>query len=224
MNKIKKAVSRILIFLGCALIITSIVLIIYCTFAEVRANNSVNAVRDEVILQIPNYSETIVIKNKKNNNKSENEVVPIYEIAPEMDMKSVTVYNETAEIELNYIGILRIPSLGLELPIADEWSYDNLNYAPCCFSGSAYNKGFVICAHNYVSHFGRLSEASLEDEVVFTDCDGNNFIYKIESIDVLEPTDVEKMISDEYDLTLFTCNFTGQARLAVRCMKNEDQE
>ncbi len=222
MNKAKKIISRVIMLLGGLLILISLVLTVYCSFAELRAKNSVISVKDDIIRKIPNYSDTIVVYNKNKDNDSD-EDVPLYELYPDIEMKSQNVYNSTAEVMISYIGILRIPSIGLELPVAEEWSYYNLNYAPCRYNGTAYGKGFVICAHNYASHFGFLSETTPGDEIVFTDFDGNNFIYSIESIDVLEPTKTDEILSDEYDLTLFTCNFTGQSRLAVRCIRADEE-
>lgn len=56
-----------------------------------------------------------------------------------------------------YIGYLSVPSQSLELPILAECSDANLKIAPCCYSGSCYESGFVLAGHNYRSHFGRLN-------------------------------------------------------------------
>ena len=52
-----------------------------------------------------------------------------------------------------YIGILEMPSLGLTLPVMNEWDYDRLKISPCRFTGSYYTDDLVICAHNYAKHF-----------------------------------------------------------------------
>ena len=38
----------------------------------------------------------------------------------------------------DYIGVLSIPTLQLELPVLSRWSYPNLKEAPCRYSGSLY--------------------------------------------------------------------------------------
>ena len=48
----------------------------------------------------------------------------------------------------DYIGVLSIPSLDLELPVLSRWSYPNLKVAPCRYSGSLYRNDLIICAHN----------------------------------------------------------------------------
>ena len=67
------------------------------------------------------------------------------------------------------IGILSIPTLGVELPVLTDWSYAKLKKAPCLYYGSYYESDFVIAAHNYRGHFGRLSSLSEGDPVLFTD-------------------------------------------------------
>lgn len=117
----------------------------------------------------------------------------------------------------SYIGYLFAPTVGMELPVIDSWSYENLRVAPCVYSGSAAEDDLVICAHNYSSHFGVLTSLSIGDPVYFTDMSGKTITYEVEEIEELAPTAVEDMIAGDYDLTLFTCNYSGQARVTVRC-------
>ncbi len=115
------------------------------------------------------------------------------------------------------IGELSISALSLELPVISEWSYANLNVAPCRYAGTVYKRNMVIAAHDYFSHFGTLQNLSLGDEVTFTDIDGNAFHYEVAELETIDPFDVQGMTSGEWDLTLFTCTISGQARIAVRC-------
>ena len=144
------------------------------------------------------------------------EQLPDYVLDPDMEMPTATVDGN------EYIGVLEVPSLGLSLPVMSEWSYPGLRIAPCRYSGSAYSGGFTIAAHNYSTHFGPVRNLSAGAEVVFTDVEGNRFVYRVQSVEILEPTDIEEMLSDEWDLTLFTCTTGGQARVAVRCLKTAD--
>ncbi len=52
--------------------------------------------------------------------------------------------------------------------------------------------------------------------VSFTDVHSKQINYRVELIDTLSPTAVEDMTAGEYDLTLFTCTYSGQARITVR--------
>lgn len=120
-----------------------------------------------------------------------------------------------------YIGYLSIPELGLELPVMSDWSYQQLKMSPCRFSGTIRGQDLVIMAHNYMSHFGRISELSEGAEVLFTDMDGNIWRYEVVVIDILDPYAVEDMIAGEYDLSLFSCSPGGSYRVTVRCDKIE---
>lgn len=120
---------------------------------------------------------------------------------------------------VDYIGLLTIPALELELPIISLWDEANGLLAPCRYSGSVYGTDFVICGHNYQSHFGRLRQLSLGDQIRFTDVDGNEFLYQVASVETLAPADVEEMTVSGWDLTLFTCTTGAQSRLALRCSR-----
>lgn len=116
-----------------------------------------------------------------------------------------------------YIGYITIPDLNLELPVMSDWDYTRMKLSPCRYSGSAQTNDLVIAAHNYTRHFGRLSKLSEDDTVFFTDINGNRYSYSVKAVEVLAPTAIEEMTSGEFDLTLFTCTYSGQSRLAVRC-------
>ena len=116
-----------------------------------------------------------------------------------------------------YIGYLSIPSLNLELPVMSEWDYARLRISPCWYFGSTKTGNLVIAAHNYTRHFGLLSELSPGNTVYFTDMDGIVTRYTVAEVDVLAPTDVEKMTDGKYELTLFTCTYGGRSRVTVRC-------
>ena len=122
----------------------------------------------------------------------------------------------------DYIGVLTIPALELELPVLSQWDYTNLRIAPCRYEGSVYNGSLILCAHNYSSHFGRLKSLREGDVVQFTDMDDNVYTYQVVGLETLSPTDVEGMESGDWDLTLFTCTVGGQSRVTVRLERTDD--
>lgn len=136
---------------------------------------------------------------------------PLYEQYPEMEMPTVKLDGR------NYLGVLKIPALGLELPVMTDWSYPKLKIAPCRYSGSIYQGDLVVMAHNYAQHFGRIKNLNPGDAVLFTDIDGNVFHYQVAAIETLHPTDVENMTAGEWPLTLFTCTTGRTHRVTVRC-------
>jgi len=199
---------------GTGLIITGFVLILaaaglfgYNVIEERKAENSsgkaVGVLEQQIVIK--EYPEIF-------ENAAEAEI-PDYILNPEMAMPET-------EIEgIKYIGTLEIPKIGLKLPVISEWSYPNLKIAPCRYFGSAYLDNIVIAAHNYKSHFREIENLSSGDEIIFTDTDGNVFVYSVGAKEVLPPTAIEEMTSGEWDLTLFTCNPAGTFRVAIRCDK-----
>ena len=116
-----------------------------------------------------------------------------------------------------YIGMVSIPVIDMALPVQEDWSPALLKTSPCRYMGSPYRGDLIICAHNYDTHFGRLKNLMLGDEVVFTDVEENEFRYTVVEQETLAGTAVEEMKNGEWDLTLFTCTLGGQTRVTVRC-------
>lgn len=119
------------------------------------------------------------------------------------------------------IGYLSVPVLQLELPVLADWDAQRLKISPCRYTGSTRTDDLVIAGHNYAEFFGRLSDLSPGDQVYFVDMDGILTGYEVACVEVLAPTDIEGMTSGEYDLTLFTCTYDVQNRVAVRCDRVE---
>lgn len=121
----------------------------------------------------------------------------------------------------DYIGVLSIPSLELELPVISQWDYPALKVAPCRYSGSLYQDNLIICAHNYASHFGKLKELQPGDIVLFTDMDEHVVTFQVVERETLNPMDAEGMEAGDWDLTLFTCTIDGQTRVTIRLERVE---
>ena len=144
---------------------------------------------------------------------------------PELELqKPVALLTEEdkkmTEVEIDgnlYIGYLSIPALNMELPILSDWSYAQLQIAPCRYHGSIRGEALVLMAHNYRSHFGYINRLAPGDQVIFTDMDGKTTVYTVVGQDILDPSAVEVITAGEYDLTLFTCTFGGASRITVYC-------
>ena len=150
------------------------------------------------------------------------------ELSPEQTMpelqKPIELLTEEdkkmTEVEIDgnlYIGYISIPALNKELPVMSTWSYPKLKIAPCRYSGSLRGEDLVLMAHNYTSHFTKIPNLEMGDEVFFVDMDGKTTAYTVVGKDVLDSTAVEVITSGEYDLTLFTCTYGGASRYAVYC-------
>ena len=116
-----------------------------------------------------------------------------------------------------FLGTLSIPALGLELPVYNRFDDALMKDTVCRYSGAVDTENLVIAGHNYRRHFGKLSDLQQGDEVMLKTMDGNTYTYQVMSLETLNATAVDEMTSGEYALTLFTCDYSGNARIAVRC-------
>ncbi|MBQ0037619.1 MAG: sortase [Clostridiales bacterium] len=187
--------GTILITLGLLLIAAALGLTGYNLWDNQRAGKISGDVLEQLIPQV-----------------EESEIAD-YLLNPDMDMPAKSVESK------EYVGVLSIPAIDRELPVFNEWNYDNLQIAPCRYYGTAYQDNMVICAHNYDTHFGPIKTLNYGDSVIFTDMDGNVFRYEVEEVEILQPTEVEKFTHADADLTLFTCTIGGQSRVTVRCQR-----
>lgn len=213
--------GKFLIITGLLLIAAALFLTVYNLYDEVRARRSVMEIMACIEADIPANpsTEPLEIPEEANTTASLEEVeVPDYLLNPDMEMPTENING------IDYIGILRIPALELELPVISEWSYPRLKIAPCRYTGSAYQDDLIIAAHNYNSHFGNLKNLREGDTATLTDMDGTVFTYEMAELEILQPTDIEGMDSGEWDLTLFTCTIGGSSRVTARFERVENNK
>ena len=207
----RKGIGICCIILGICCLIASVGLIAYNYWEEEHAQNS-----SQTILQ--DVRETILINTREESISEEgisedgarDESVEI-PVDVSLEMLTTQVYGYEC------IGILSVPVLELELPVLTDWSYAKLKIAPCHYFGSYYEKDFVIAAHNYPSHFGRLSELQPKDLILFTDISGTVYCYEVVLLETLPANATEAMITSGFDLSLYTCTPGGANRVTVRC-------
>lgn len=115
------------------------------------------------------------------------------------------------------LGSIRVRSVGIQLPVLDQWSEELLKIAPCRYAGSISGGNMIIMGHNYKSHFNPLHKAQVGAEVVFENTIGTEFRYRIAKIEHLHRTEGQKLATEEYPLTIFTCSPGGLERTVLRC-------
>lgn len=199
------------IILGICCLIASVGLIVYNRWEEESAQNASKNILQDVRENIPDntHEESSPEENSPEEiDRDESVEIPV-DISKEMLTTQVDGYD--------CIGVLSIPVLELELPILTDWSYTKLKIAPCHYFGSYYEKDFVIAAHNYQSHFGRLSELQPKDLILFTDVSGTVYCYEVVLLETLPGNATEEMITSGFDLSLYTCTPGGASRVTVRC-------
>ena len=133
------------------------------------------------------------------------------------ELKDIDTNEETIKIDGNeYIGIIKIPRLELELTIMKDWSYKKMKISPGRYYGSIESNDLVICAHSYKNLFRYIQNLEKKDILIFTDLSGKEHFYEVEVVEILAPENIKEMIESEFDLTLFTCTYDSQNRVTVR--------
>lgn len=174
-------------------------------------------------------SITLYIKNKYqelDTGKKSKEILDIIETKINVSDKE-EIKSNTEDLVLNisgydYIGVINIPSLNIKLPIMRETDYDRLAISPCKYYGNITTNDLVLCAHDYVNQFGKISNLKEDDIIIITDVLGNNYVYKVVLTEELNPTDITNMIESPFDLTLYTCSYGALKRITVRCNRIYD--
>ena len=214
MNKLR----ILFIATGTVLIIAALFLCLYNAEENKRAGEEAGNTLSELIEAIPEPTqkptETAV------NTTAEPDLYAQYET-------TTTTAPPLPTIELNgrlYCGYITISALDLELPVANELDYNVLRTSPCRYRGTAEGGDLIIAAHNYNSHFGKLKDLSEGDEIMFTDCEGNQHLYSVISIESVGGTDIDSMLAgstEDWQLTLFTCDLSGRSRVTIRAVHIE---
>ena len=193
------------IHLGLLLIAAALFLSAYNEMESHEARNSAQQVIAQMCQALP--TETVA--------ETEAPAIPEYLLDADREMPVQTINGR------DYIGVLTIPSLELELPVLSQWDYPALKVAPCRYSGSLYQDNLIICAHNYASHFGKLKNLRVGDTAIFTDMDENVVSFQLAAQETIQPEDLEAMEAGDWDLTLFTCTVGGQSRVTVRFVRED---
>ena len=199
------------ILLGICCLVASVGLIAYNHWEEEAAQSAAQNILQDVRKNIPD--DTSESSASEESDRGEPAEIPV-DIPSEMITTQVNGYD--------CIGVLSIPVLELELPVLTNWSYAKLKIAPCRYYGSCYEKDFVIAAHNYRSHFGRLSELQPKDLILFTDISGTVYCYEVVLSETLPANATQEMITSGFDLSLYTCTPGGKSRVTVRCNAASD--
>ena len=193
-------IGKKLIIIGISLITLSLIMSIHNIYEEdLAGKKSAN---------ILNIMKETIEENIEENTQQINS-----EIKEETPQKTINIKG------YDYIGTISIPTLNIELPVMSEYDYDRLKISPCRYYGNIYTNDLIICAHSYKTHFKNIDKLNQNDLIIITDITGEKYIYEVLEIEILKPTDVSKMIDNEFDLTLYKCTNDGLNRITIRCNK-----
>ena len=183
----------------------------YNLWGEYQAERNADQALVQVAEAMPETEPEEESEAQEAESESEKMEIPEFVHNPQMEMPEKVIDGQI------YIGVVEIPPLSLKLPVIRDWSDERLKIAPCRYVGSVYTGDLIISGHSYKKHFRYIRKLVEGDPVIFTDMDGNRFVYQVSGTEVIAPDGVEQMVSGEWDLTLFTCTYNGSSRHTVRC-------
>ena len=128
------------------------------------------------------------------------------------------------------IARLDITKLDLSLPVLSETSDKALKVSACRYQGTepGAEGNLVITGHDYRSGaiFGHLSNMDVGDDVLLTGKDGKTYAYTVYAVNHIKPDEAGRLNDTEYasELSLLTCENSGNGRLLVRCRLTDPSE
>ena len=185
-----------------------------------------------LLLLIIILSIILVVKIKKTPKYSLNEYNQVYEEFAQinsMQKSNQKKYKTKSNFEIiknsrgeNYktIATLKIDKIALDCPIISKYSESNIKIAPARLIGPDPNESgnLVIVGHNYDSQFGDFNLLG-KDEVItakLTMLDGTEYVYESKLMENLNPDQIDEMLAGQWDMTLFTCSYSGEKRITIR--------
>ena len=196
MKNIKKRLGSVLIIIGSLLVLTSAGLFVWNYYMEKKA---VSSMEEEVAMLEAS------IKDSDSDEGEEN-----LEEALKKNMPVVMLDG------YDYIGYLNVPSMDLKLPVLNTYDNEKLKIAVCRYYGSLETDDLVLAGHNYEKALGKIKSIELGDKIIFTNMNGEDYTYIVKETEILNPTQVEDMVESKYDLSIYTCTYSGKARFTVR--------
>lgn len=219
-KKISRLCSRVFIFTGTLCILTSLSLYTFAyiedfkKYEEFKNNSHVfqniipseqsledeEEIEEEVEIEINDY-----VASSTNLFSSDN--IP----EKEFDIETIIINGEP------YIGVIKIDSINLSLPIHETWTDAKLDTAPCVYSGSLPSKNLIVGGHNTNAHFGSLNTLEVGATAVISDANGKEYNFVLKEFAVISETEVRILENiKKYELTLFTCDSDSRKRLVQR--------
>ena len=213
----KNKLWKILIILGILLILSAGALCIHNSREDKQALKASQNVMNRIHEIIPEIKQAETPTKPESGGADEDLFAP-FEEEKEPEIPTINIDDSV------YCGFITLPSLGIELPVTIGWSYPSLKKTPGRYKGSVYNDDLIIAAHNYGSHFGRINELVQDDEIWFTDAKGYRHYYTVQYTEVIGGWDTDRMLAgngSDWELTIYTCDYSGQTRIAVRAAKTQ---
>ncbi len=225
----RRRINTILIIISGVLLIVGVIFLLiepYNTWKRSQiTGDAMNAIQSE--MSAGNTEITIVVP--KNGNDVPGESMDYYGdeeaiIAMESSQDQASAGGDSEdEVTLNCIGVLKIDSIGQEMPVWDVATNVSLRYGFGLYEYSVIpgqNGNSTILGHHFKNGtaFAKLNKVQLGDQVIFTATDGTVYTFVVDNSFVIPKEDlinyIDASVSDIPQLTLVTCAYeNGQSTL-----------
>lgn len=153
-------------------------------------------------------------------NKSEEYAKILSEAIPEpqnavLEERSDNMMPVLALDGMDFVGILEFPLYDTVLPVCAQW--DTKLLYPSCYTGSVYDGSLKIGATTQKGQFDFYREISVSDTLYFTDMTGNRYAYEVSDIVYRNHADNETLSDNESELTIFIKNIYATEYVIIRC-------
>ena len=202
MNKRQKR-GLVLLAVGAILVLCGLGMHLAQQQEDIAAGQTAAILLQQLEVKLPPVDSEAVTESQQPDGET---LVPADPVLPERKYMGYTL-----------LGSIRVPSVGIHLPLLDQWSEEMLKVAPCRYEGSISGGNMIIMGHNYKSHFSPLHGVKIGAEVELENTIGRVFRYRVAAIEYLHRTEGELLPSSEYPLTIFTCTPGGLERVVIRC-------
>lgn len=192
-NTANKKFTSILIFIGIALILVAVGLVVSSHLGSKKAQTNVKEIVSKMYSLMPD------VKNSAPDNRS-NTTMPMFEIDGE-----------------NFVGIIEVPNFSKSLPIYGKWEASRVTDYPCKYLGSMYDGSLIVGGSDNEGQFDFVKTISNGDNVFVTDTTGLRFKYSVTDINRTKDVSTENLTSQEADLILFARNTYSLDYTVIYC-------
>lgn len=191
MNKKRISLRSILLGAGTALIVASVLMIVFWQFSNNQSMEKMEEYISVIHSTIPE-AEHMPVEEKSNNS------MPVLSIDGE-----------------DFAGVLEFPSYNARYPIGALWR-NNGRY-PCIYSGSVYDRSITIGTSNKKGQLDFVKEICVGDTVYFTDMTADKFSYEVTDIRYSDLSFEDSIDLREDDLTVFVRNIYAFEYIIIHC-------
>ena len=190
---------RILLVLGCLLILCSIGVLLISQFRAKKAQTDAAKITEEICKILPPRHPGVM------------------EDFSSMEMPVLQIDGE------DFSGLIEIPTFGVTLPIYHNWDSGKVTAYPCRFWGTIYDGSLVVGGADQQGQFDFLDQIELGCMIKVTDMTGAEFTYTVMRVDRSKTAEADVLMDAEADLTLFARDTYSLDYLMVRCVSGGRQ-